>query len=449
MPTTTSSRDNFVEFSQTPYRDYFRGNHYKTLKQSLQDFLKCRVSVVYAPIERFKTLYDVDVLADSHRSVRVVSENLMLVTVHPEFKPGLYASFGLVISDPQIALPKESFARSIAFTLKDRLSFAFPSDFDINLQFFGNYFILDIIVNFVCHGGYKKNTLKFLFEMFANLRTLTFENRLFNTGLILTRSHRTYSARKLAGSFMKLKDIYALGPHSQEDKRFWYLADGSSCFYVCDRNLNICNMFFLDQDSRGFSYTSPFFLEKILLDRDIAFRTIQGKEMVAITTDGEEFTFNGLKWHFRDYSLIHLALKKLLPDFQQLSLNSLMLLVITKMFNRRSALVWIPWDKAHIDNLTLRSSQLWDYDMSVSDSRFRGLILRLASSDGALIMSKDGYILRFGAVANMTDACARDVAISGAGSIAAQFLSQSGVVIKVSADGVVKVYTNGELCWIL
>jgi len=373
----------------------------------------------------------------------------MLITVHPEFKPGCYASFGLVISKPQIALPKEQFARSIAYILKNRLLFSFTSNFDINLQFFGNYFILDVIVHFISRSGYEKNTLKFLFEMFSSIRTLTFESRSFNTGLILTRSHRAYSVRNHSGFFMNLKETYTLGPHSLENKRFWYLADGASCFYVCDRNLNIRNMFFIDQDNNNFSYVAPFFLENILIDHDIAFRTLGGKDMVAVTTSGEEFTFTGLKWHFRDYNLIRLAIKKILPRYKRPALNGLMLLVITKMLNRRSALIWIPWKKVHIDHLTLRSSKLWDYDVSVSDSHFRGLVLRLASSDGALILSLEGRILRFGAVANLADAYARDVAISGAGSIAAQFLSQSGVVIKISADGVVKVYTNGELYWIL
>ena len=449
MPSDSFSRDSFIDFSKIPYRDHFRERHHKTLKKCLQDFFKCRISIIHTPIERFKTLYGVDVLENPHRSVRIVDENRILITVHPEFKPGLYASFGLVLSDPQIALPKENFARSIADILKIRLRFSFFSNFDINLQFFGNYFTLDIIVHFLCHSGYEKNTLKFLFEMFSNLRTLTFENRFFNTGLILTRSHRAFSKRKFAGSVMNLKETYSLGPHSQDNKRFWYLADGSSCFYVCDRILDIRRMVFLDQASSSFSYVSPFFLENILMDRDIAFRTLQGKGMVAVTTAGEEFTFTGSKWHFRDYRLIHLALGKLLPGFQQSALDGLMLLILTKMFNRRSALVWIPWDKAHINRLTLRSSQLWEYDVSISDPRFRGLVRRLASSDGALILSPDGNIHRFGAVANLIDACARDVAISGAGSIAAQFLSQSGVVIKVSADGVAKTYTNGELCWIL
>jgi hypothetical protein len=113
---------------------------------------------------------------------------------------------------------------------------------------------------------------------------------------------------------------------------------------------------------------------------------------------------------------MHLALKKLLPDFGEPALNSLMLLVLTKMFNRRSALFWIPWDRAHIDNLTLCSSQLWDYDISIADPRFMGLVRRLASSDGALILSSVGQVIRFGAVANLTDACAKSVVISGAGA---------------------------------
>ncbi|MEO5376135.1 MAG: hypothetical protein H7840_18120, partial [Alphaproteobacteria bacterium] len=95
----------------------------------------------------------------------------------------------------------------------------------------------------------------------------------------------------------------------------------------------------------------------------------------------------------------------------------------------------------------LRSTRLWEQDVTIDDARYYGLIQRLASSDGALILSQDSRIYRFGAIANLANLTQPGSRITGSGELAAQFLSQSGVVIKISQDGSGSVYANHAMRW--
>lgn len=444
------ARERFTEFSKIPFKENFRARHYQTLKKSLEAFLKCKVSIVHSPVTWFAKTFGVDILENPYKAIYQVSDDRILLALHPKIDDERFASFGLALSSPQITMPPTRLLRFIAKILVMRLRFAINSNFDINLQFFGNYLILDVIVHYLARGGFDQNNLKFLFELFANLRTQTFEDRTFETGLILTRSHRSFQLETRAGSLVPLKNSFWLQPEIQENKRFWYLVDGSSCFYLCDAKLQVHRIFFPDRQVCSGSAISTFFLRNALDDRDIAFRTVGGKEMVAVSATGEEFTFTGTQWHFRDYNRIRAALHGLLPDFEPLGIEAMMELVLHLMTSRKSALLWAPEKSEDIDWLTLHATEFWpEYEVCLEEPRHIGLIRRLASSDGALVLSRDGRIHRFAAVANLSHADPQDLVLSGSGSLAAQYLSQSGVAVKVSQDGIASVFTGGQLRWIL
>ncbi len=442
------SRDRFLDFSKIPFKDVFRARHHQTLENSLGSFLGCRVSIVYSPISWFKKNFDIDILHKPYQSIYYIDDDRILFALHPKIDGEHFASFGLSISNPQVALPTNKMLRSIVQILASRLSVAYQNDFNINLQFFGNYLILDAIVNGLARGGVDQTNLKFLFELFANLRTQTLEDQFFETGLILTRSHRTFQRESRAGTMIPLKHSFWLRPEIQENKRFWYLVDGSSCFYICDAKLQVHRIFFPDQRSSATATISTFFLNNSLDDHDIAFRTLSGKKMVAVSATGEEFTFTGTRWNFRDYNIIRSSLHKMLPTFGHNGIDSFLELVLYLMNIRKSALLWIPANHDDVQNLTIHSTEFWpEYDVCLEEPRHMGLIRRLASSDGALVLSPEGRIHCFGAVANLSTARARDLAHSGSGRIAAQFLSQSGVAIKISQDGLASVFTGGKLRW--
>ncbi|MEO5352184.1 MAG: hypothetical protein H7835_03105 [Magnetococcus sp. XQGC-1] len=437
----------YIEFADTPFVGQFAEKHGQTTKKFLESFLQCKVSIVFSPAEEFENNYDANIFETPENCVYEVNPTTLLIAVHPPTYQERRVSLGLVLSDPLIALPSTIFAEIIANQMLKRLKHAMLYNFDVDLQFFGKQLILDTIVEYISRVGFNKNNIRFAIDLFTSLRTMTFENRLFNTGLIITKSHRDYRTESRKCRLIPLNDPIILQPNLRYENRFWYLADGSSCFYVSDRNLKITNMFFFDEPPSSSTSISTNFLNKSLHEQDIAFRTINGKEMVIVEATGEEFTYSVGQWHFRDYNLIRKAISALLPAFTPLAIAALLELIWSLMAERHGSLIWIPDREEDIDLMTLRSTRLWEQDVTIDDARYYGLIQRLASSDGALILSQDSRIYRFGAIANLANLTQPGSRITGSGELAAQFLSQSGVVIKISQDGSGSVYANHTMRW--
>ncbi|MBF0400763.1 MAG: hypothetical protein HQL90_08345 [Magnetococcales bacterium] len=437
----------YIEFADTPFVGHFADKHGQTTKKFLESFLQCKVSIVFSPAEEFESQYDADIFETPENAVYEVNATTLLIAVHPPAYYDKRVSLGLVLNEPLIALPPLTLAEIIANQMLKRLKHAMLYNFDVDLQFFGKQLILDTIVEYISRGGFNKHNIKFAIDLFTSLRTMTFENRLFNTGLIITKSHRTYRTESRKCRLIPLTDPIFLMPNLRYENRFWYLADGSSCFYVCDRNLKINSMFFFDEPPSSITSISTNFLKKSLHEQDIAFRTINGREMVIVEATGEEFTYSVGQWHFRDYNLIKKAMRTLLPAFTQAAIDALLELTWSLMASRHGSLIWIPEREEDIDQMTLRSTRLWEQDVSIDDERYHGLIHRLASSDGALILSQDSRIHRFGGIANLSTLVQGDTQITGSGELAAQFLSHSGVVIKISQDGSGSVYANHKMRW--
>ncbi len=448
MKDSNAAPDTLVDFSKTPYREIFWERHYHTLKHFLESFLKCKASIVHSPIDRFKKLYGVDIGADPECPIYDPGGGVILMVAVAPGPKGELIFLGIVLKEPQLTLPPLRMVRSIARMLKRRFHKGVRRNFDVDLQNFGQDLILDVIVNYLSRGGFDRYHLRLIFELFISIRTLTFEDRPFNTGLILTPSHREYSAEKRAGFLVPMSDPVWVSPTTQFEKRFWYLGDGSSCFFVSDRKLQINSMFFLDPRRCAATSISSLLLRNSLHDRDLAFRTMAGKEMVAVAATGEEFTYTGTQWHFRDYRLIRNSFAKLLPEFSDQALNTLLELILSQMTQRFGSLIWFPDNEESVSRHTVQSTRLWQHDIGI-EPRYVGLIQRLASSDGALIITKDAKISRFGAVANLSSAYAADSELSGSGSIAARFLSQYGIVVKISQDGTGRVYVNGTMRWVI
>jgi hypothetical protein len=437
----------YVEFADTPFVEHFAHTHGLTAKKFLESFLQCRVTLVFSPAEEFENNFEADIFATPEKAVYEVNPTTLLIAVHPPMYHNKRVSLGMVLHDPLIALPSPIIADIIANQMLKRLKHAMLYHFDVDLQFFGKQMILDTIVDYISRGGFNRNTIKFVIDLFVSLRTMTFENRIFNTGLIITKSHRAYRTESRKCRLIPLTEPINLMPTLRYENRFWYLADGSSCFYVCDRNLKINSMFFFDEPPSSSTSISTNFLNKSLHEQDIAFRTINGREMVIVEATGEEFTYTVGQWHFRDYNLIKKAIRALLPQFTQRAINALLELVWSLMTQRHGSLIWIPAREEDIETMTLHTTRLWDLDVSIDDERYHGLILRLASSDGALILSQTSRIKRFGAIANLSAVAQISPTMSGSGELAAQFLSQSGAVIKISQDGSGSIYSENKMRW--
>ncbi|MBF0181397.1 MAG: hypothetical protein HQM03_15350 [Magnetococcales bacterium] len=441
--------DELIEFSESPFVSVFQAQHQETLRAFIGNFFKCMVSVELSPMRQIKQLCDIDLRVLPGESVHEVNDREVWVTVYPYWKKKANVAVGVVLSDPQFRLPSETFLGILARQLLKRFRQAIRYSFDVDLQIFGEHLITDLIGEYIARVGFDQHKIRFVIDLFRSIRTTTFEDRVFNTGLIITRSHRAYRAESRYCRIVPLNEPIVVVPSLRYENRFWYLADGSSCFYVCDRNLKINSLFFFDDEHTITSFISTKFLSRYLDEQDVAFRTINGKEMVIVEATGDEFTYSAGQWHFRNYVDIKDAIMEVLPLFGQSAIEALMELIWSLMTRRNSSLIWIPKRQEDIPSLTMRSTRLWDERILLDDPRYSGLIYRLASSDGALVFLQDSRVACFGAIANIRASSYDSQHIIGSGELAAQFLSQSGVVIKVSQDGRGRVYRDMKMRWII
>jgi hypothetical protein len=106
-----------------------------------------------------------------------------------------------------------------------------------------------------------------------------------------------------------------------------------------------------------------------------------------------------------------------------------------------------PSELAPRDPLARRALHYLARDRSVTDLD-PAVLESLASLDGALAVDRSGRLLAFGAILRHDASQLPDLtAAEGARTTAALVASRFGPVLKVSEDGVVSCYLNGELTW--
>ena len=112
---------------------------------------------------------------------------------------------------------------------------AFENYFENCSLLFGDEMIKHIITKYCSSGYFDYIKFRHLVDYFIKLRSLTFEGQAFSTGLIITKSIFAYGKKR---DHYRGGDLYALtkkiGLLNTFDinRRFWYLVDGKSGFYV-------------------------------------------------------------------------------------------------------------------------------------------------------------------------------------------------------------------------
>jgi hypothetical protein len=86
---------------------------------------------------------------------------------------------------------------------------------------------------------------------------------------------------------------------------------------------------------------------------------------------------------------------------------------------------------------------LEQYRLDRVDAIPTSILMRMASVDGALIVSTHGRLLGFGVVLR-GDSRSTGAQLEGARTTAAKLASKHGAVIKVSSDGPISIYINGD-----
>lgn len=429
--------NDLLEFDKLEFHRFFRSRHKDTLKDVLGTFFRCNVGIVFNPISFFDEHYQIQIGKNFKRTIyHLKDQNIYLFSICFKVNESIYA-VGIVLQNISLPFSNTKILHCLANRLVSRFHKAAKHKFHTDFQFFGNDLIVDAIVDHISRGSRSQN-VTFLCNAMINLRSITFEDNPFSTGVIITRSSYAYEAGDRKGKFLKFSKNSTITPELLKDNRFWFLADGQSTYFVCNKNLQIFNLFLLDKLS--FSEISSLRLINTLKGRDFAMCTTP-KDVVICSAIGEEYCFVNSSWRYRDYRMISREIAILLPYFSNESQEAILELILNLIKTRSSSLIWIPENPDDIEKLTLTRTDL-EEAISISDHDSHGLLHRLSRSDGSLVLSTDGVILAYGAIANLSQIAIVQGSRVGSGSTAAKFLAKSGVVIKVSQDGEATIFSK-------
>ncbi|MDL2261108.1 diadenylate cyclase [Methanimicrococcus sp. OttesenSCG-928-J09] len=164
------------------------------------------------------------------------------------------------------------------------------------------------------------------------------------------------------------------------------------------------------------------------------------------------------KWHYVNYSTIHITLSKFVEKHIALSI---LRLVLDLSYERKGTLIFIPENEEILDeiipdycqservNETLRNTVK---GLNVTHKIHRKIIMAAAKVDGAVVISKNGEVLDVSCMIGEPDEIRLNEhglknleVLPGARSTAAWNASIYGIAVKVSDDGPISIYRHGKL----
>lgn len=429
----------YREFADLPFSGKFRADAVQPLISSCQQFLGCRANFLDTPARFARDRYGIDILANPRRGCYIVStsEALILgrVLVGTEMSSamglrlhkGHFNSLGRLLSILEGALSR-SITRAWADKFRD-----VPFGFDTGL--------LELTVaNYCAKGSYNPGRFRYLIREFDKLSRTTFEGEYFTTGLILTRSFHRFvdpggNRDDRLGRAVRLRHRLRLRFTPTLNRRFWYLADGCSSFFLCDQYHRVSHLFFPEDSSSPLSkvFRSRSFSDSIY-GGDALFRVTAGNEHSVTSSDGLEFVFSDNAWRVRSFPHIKEAIESDAPVEGRVT--ALLIDVLIDISNqRRSALLVIPRNlRRTLRRLASRNRLSVEFLDLTSD---RATLVRVLTSDGASILDRQGRLLYYGCIVHSAPGPLQRV--RGSGETAARNLAEDAFTIKISEDGAIKM----------
>ena len=244
------------------------------------------------------------------------------------------------------------------------------------------------------------------------------------------------------GKLYRLTENHDLVRSPAIDKRFWYLMDGISSFYISDQTLTIKNMFIRNEANDMLStFFELYFLRNTVHGLDIAFRIVGPNEVSIITNEGFEFIKIENKWRIRDINYLNTYLDSKLAMEEE---TRKAVIYYTTLCSRKhySSIIWIPDDEAKdaINKVISSKNKIWKKDLYITDEKNSSIIQRILSSDGVTIISRTGKIIYCGAIVKLD--VKKESGLMGTGENAAKILSENGIALKISQDGNIKIFVK-------
>lgn len=430
-----------IDFKHIPGARQFELLALPYLRGSVQGFFGGSVKYDSQPISAIQHQHQIDITENPSRGVYLLSNGSGAVLLGKVLEgEGVKAAFSLQIQDTSLS-GLERFLNVFEAALATTLSHSAIHHFANKPHQFGDELIELAISKSFSRGYYDHRKFQQLIDVFHKLSTTRFEGRNFTTGLVLTRSFYAFAQKKnhtREGTLFPLTTTRKLSSVDQIEKRFWYLADGQTSYFLAKPSLEVSDVFMTHANRQSLqSFVDDYTLSKTVMGGDALFRVTSQAEFSITDSNGIEFNFKEGRWRVRN--LLEIArLIKVSLGVDEAFVQSFLFYVFYLSRRRLSSILWVPTDVKEAEALLLSKNQFTTTPFSLTNDRHTQTLIRLLSSDGAAIFSTDGTLLSFGSVVDTSKV--EISGMKGTGESVSALLGRNGVAVKVSQDGTIKLF---------
>jgi hypothetical protein len=431
------------------YTEIKKLHAYKIFKKYTQDilietitnFFNCSVEIIVYPKKEFLSKYDINIDDNINRGFYPINETSVLILGRMFRKNQLISAVGFKIEDINVS-KYTKILNDFENVLTHFLTLQLPTYFEESSIIFGDFIIKETIVKYISSGSYDSRQIRHLLQYFFKLRTTSFEGSYFSTGAIFTKSTDILEGKRY-GTTIKLDNPFKISNTNNIDKRIWYLVDGKTSFFLGNKDLLFKNLFTTNEEYSKINFLDNHSLALTLKGGDFVVK-IESEKLFTITTaDSAEFSFFENKWRYRNYSVFIDIIKQHVTTDMTV-VNKILFYTISCSKKQLSTILWFPEDLDNIDEYinTGTKNNFLKQNINITDSQYTNHIFRCLSSDGASIIDKFGNLLYLGVIVNLDKA--KVSGIAGTGESAASILKSNGLSIKISSDGMIKMFMKNK-----
>ena len=425
----------------------FRKTGLINLHRSLVELLNCEVNIEENSIKEFGEYIGVDLTENIKRYTYILSDDKVVLSVKVIEKPNIIALLPILLIGKNIGKIQCHYLEQIGSAISMVLSECYKNNFRGGERLFYDYLLERII--YLCFGKrvFNPDRFSFIIQYLKKLCLITFENENYTTGFIVTNSVHDYVDEKMhsrSGNLFPLIDSHDIFKFTKPDRRIWYLADGVSSFYLMDHSLVISDLYVIPQKNNMLDCWSMYSMDKILWGSDIAFRVLNHNQISIMNSDGIEFLSVENTWKLRDYNNVYSIFNEH-TSLKSDIISCLVYFILNCSRNNKSTILWIPndIDDKVLENILIGCNKTVKTSIKISDERNEQIVRRIITSDGVTVINSDVEIVYNGCVVNLSK-LSQSNKLVGTGESATKLLAENGVAVKVSQDGSIKIYYDGN-----
>ncbi|XBX09052.1 hypothetical protein QMP26_13875 [Enterocloster clostridioformis] len=341
----------------------------------------------------------------------------------------------------KIYFKAKSFLTKLSEAISDQISLCYLQGFKGGDWMFGEILARMIVANCISEKKYDGIKFAHLIEKMEQMAVSTFEGEFFPTGVIISSDFSKYKDNYF--EFKTERDINYL------DKREWFLANGQESFFLVDSSCNTRGIYrksmpsLTDFISR---YFDEYYLSNDLKTPDFIVRTVGPNEISVSDADHKEFVKIENVWRYRHPKNMTQFLVEHLHIEYKVS-YAILYYTLKCSRNHISSILWIPMDSSEETIKTYTTSNrvnIWKKKLNLLDESHQVILEKILASDGAIVIEKNGQVLYESVFAAMKEPNVEKAKLVGSGETAARFLAKNGVAIKISQDGMIKVFAGNE-----